>query len=268
MNYVCCGEEIISANQPLIISNRDGLFETMRCINNIVPLASYHFERLFSGLKMLFSEIPPYYTVEYFTKKMNALCIQNKHNLARVRLTMYKDDNINRLNYSIETRPLQNKKWELNDNGLVIGIYDKVKKNTDALSNQKTNSRLPYVYAADYAKQKHWNDAVVLNTNDRVVDTSIANIFIIKDNKIYTPSLSEGCIAGVVRRYIIEQLSTIFSIVEKPLTMQDLEQADEIFLTNAIRGIQWVHSFNNKQYTHTITKSIFNELLKKMPSYS
>ena len=129
------------------------------------------------------------------------------------------------------------------------------------LANCKTNNHLPYLYAAHCAQKQKWNDAIILNPFHRVADTTIANIFIVKDNCIYTPPLSEGCIAGVVRRYIIESFSNTFPIQEKLINIKDVVSADEVFTTNAIRGIQWVKSFEEKNYTYTITKHIHTTIM-------
>lgn len=274
MNYLCHNGKITSAHDPIITADNrgfrygDGIFETMRCIDDTIPLVSYHFDRLYKGLKTLYFDICRSYTSTYFIKQIIELCKKNKHNPARVRLMMYRgeggvNDPQNHIpNYIIQSWVLPNKQWQLNENGLVIGLCKEVKKSCDILANCKTNNYLPYLYAAHYAKQQQWNDSIILNTNNRICDTTIANIFIIKNDQIYTPPLSEGCIEGVMRRYIIENLSSLFSITEKLLTIQDIEQADEIFLTNAIRGIQWVKSFNSKIYKNSIIKVISKYLSK------
>ncbi|HSF46213.1 MAG TPA: aminotransferase class IV, partial [Chitinophagaceae bacterium] len=138
--------------------------------------------------------------------------------------------------------------FSLNINGLHLGVYKDARKAEDKFSSLKTNSFLPYVQAALYARQMKWNDALVTNTHNRIADSSIANVFWVKEGRIFTPPLSEGPISGVMRRYLLE--NTL--IHEQPLTEEDLVQADEIFLTNAFRGIQWV-AFLGDQALHTNT---------------
>lgn len=174
---------------------------------------------------------------------------------------VYKDNiNNNNLSYIIQTFSLTNKQWQLNEDGLVLGVYEFEKKEINAYANCKTKNRIIYEDAFQYAIQQKYDDVLILNTFNKIVDSTIANIFIIKGKNIYTPPLSEGCIAGVMRHFMIERLSTSFSILETPLTIQDIEDADEIFLTNAIRGVQWIKMFKDKIYTNKITKKIFEQL--------
>jgi branched-chain amino acid aminotransferase len=99
------------------------------------------------------------------------------------------------------------------------------------------------------AREQKWNDALVLNSENRIADSAIANIYWVKDNRIFTPPLSEAPIQGVMRRFLLEQLP----IHEHPLTIETLEQADEVFLTNAVRGIQWVAFVGDTPYPSQIT---------------
>ncbi|MBI3882958.1 MAG: aminotransferase class IV, partial [Sphingobacteriales bacterium] len=147
------------------------------------------------------------------------------------------------------TWQLPEESGQLNNNGLVLGIYKDVKKSYDVLSNLKHNNYLPYVMAALYAKKEKWNDAVILNTEGRLCDTAIANIFIIKDTVVYTPALSEACVAGVMRQIIVNNLAAVgVEIIEKELSVDELLNADEVFITNTIRQIQWVQSIGDKTY--------------------
>jgi len=245
----------------------DGLFETMKVINGKIRLGDYHFERLFSGMKILQFEIPGYFTASYLENKIAELCKKNQHSSARVRLMVFRGngglyDTGNKPNYIIQSWDVEHAD-ELNSNGLIIDIYSEAKKSCDKFANLKTNNFLPYVMAALYIKQVNVNDCIVLNNYDRICDTTIANIFIIKDGIVYTPSLSEGCIAGVMRRFIIEKLlQSDIQIIEKPVTVEELENADEVFITNAIKEIRWVKRFKDIEYKNKLIQEVWN-LIKK-----
>ena len=183
---------------------------------------------------------------------------------ARIRITVFRSDGglydaaDNFPNYIIETWALPEGNGELNSNGLDLGIYADVKKSCDILSNLKHNNNLPYVMAALQAKKQKWNDAVILNSYGRVCDSTIANIFLIKDEVIYTPVVTEGCVAGVMRKFMIDQLAaTGFSCIEKAITVDELLNADEVFLTNSIYNLRWVKSINDKNFGNTLTQKIY-----------
>ena len=161
-------------------------------------------------------------------------------------------------NYIIQSWLLQDNNGEWNSNGLVLGIYEEAKKSCDILSNIKHNNYLPYILAALKAKKEKWNDAVILNTQSNICDTTIANIFLIKDDVIFTPSLKEGCVAGIMRKKIIQELMDRgWQIIEKEITKTDLQNADEIFLTNSIYNIRWVQHIEDTVYANTITQKIY-----------
>jgi len=141
-----------------------------------------------------------------------------------------------------------------------------VKKSCDILSNIKHNNFLPYALAAMHAKTQKWNDALLLNTEDRLCDTTIANIFIIKDEVIYTPPLSDGCVAGVMRKNIIRLLHAHdFKFTETGLTTEDLLNADEVFLTNSIYNLRWVQLIGDKKYTNILSQKIYARCFQQNP---
>ena len=241
----------------------DGLFETLKMHKGVIQLRDYHFERLFSGMKMLQFQLPEYFTAPYLENKILELYKKNQHNsFTRVRLMVFRGNGglynpENHFpNYIIQTWSIEHTE-ELNSNGLIIDVYPDAKKSCDKFANLKSNNYLPYIMAALHAKKIKVNDCILLNNYDRVCDTTIANIFIIKDDIIYTPPLSDGCVAGVMRRWIIEKLHAGFKIIEKEISIDELENADEVFLTNSIKGIRWVKQFRNKEYKNRLVKQIF-----------
>ena len=151
---------------------------------------------------------------------------------------------------------------DINNNGLIIDIFPDARKSIDAFSNLKSANYLPYVMAAVWAKENKLNDALILNQHDRICDATIANVFWVKNNNIHTPSLSEGCVAGVMRKQILDLGFRIsdFQVTESHLTEDILLNADEVFLTNVITGIRWVKQCRDKIYPNTITEKVFAEL--------
>ncbi len=244
----------------------DGLFETLKSSNNILQFTDDHFERLWKGMNLLQFKVPVHFTAKGLQRQIQELLDKNRHNsIARIRLTVFRGDgglydNINHLpHYLIQTWPLPDDTGKWLSNGLSMGIYNDVKKSCDILSNLKHNNFLPYAMAAVYAKKQKWNDAILLNSHGRICDTTIANIFLIKENVIYTPSLREGCIAGVMRKNLLLQFSDDkLHVVEGEITIEDLEEADEVFLSNSIHNIRWVQCIGDKKYDNKCTQKIFS----------
>lgn len=244
----------------------DGLFETLKSCNNNLQFADDHFERLWKGMNLLQFKIPVHFTTEDLQRQIRELLSKNSHNsTSRIRLTVFRGDgglydNINHFpHYLIQTWPLPGDTGKWLSNGLLLGIYNDIKKSCDILSNLKHNNFLPYAMAALHAKKQKWNDAILLNTHGRICDTTVANIFLIKDNVVYTPSLGEGCIAGVMRKNLLLQFSKDnLPFVEGEITIENLENADEVFLSNSIHNIRWVQSVGDKKYDNKYTQKIFS----------
>jgi len=248
----------------------DGLFETMKLINGNILLEDHHFERLFSGLDVLKFNIPVLFTKQKIEKEIKELSKKNEcERSARIRLSISRGngglyDCDNKFSYLIECWPLEQK--DINENGLIIDIFPDARKSIDVFSNLKSANYLPYVMAAIWVKENKLNDALILNQHDRVCDSTIANVFWIKDNKIFTPPLSEACVAGVMRKKILELAThnSDFFVSESILTEDILLQADEVFLTNAVTGIRLVNKCRSKVYKNTISRRIFSALGKTL----
>ena len=275
MSYLNFNGKILSADNPVLMaSNRsyrygDGLFETMRIQHGKIVIANYHFERLFASLSILKYDIFSLFTPAKLEKEILHLCQRNQcEKFARLRLSVFRgnggiNDDDKNLQYLIECWPLNASINQLNENGLIIDVYTEAKKSTDQFSNIKSANFLPYSMAALYAKENKLNDCLVLNTAGKIADTTIANLFIIKENVIKTPSLDQGCVNGVMRRYLLESLSTAdYVISETTISIQDVTTADEVFLTNAISGIRWVKQFENVNYGNAKTIDIYSRFVK------
>ena len=275
MNSICFNGKIVSANEPVLkASNRgyrygDGLFETMKMQNGIIQLANYHFERMFSGLSLLKFDLPRLFTKKILEQEILQLCRKNDcEKLARVRLSVFRGngglyDEDKTLQYLIECWSLNESINRLNENGLIIDIYPDAEKSCDKFSNIKSANFLPYSMAALYVKENKLNDCLVLNTSGNVADSTIANLFLIKNETVITPSLAEGCINGVMRRHLLIALQNAgWKTLETSVTINDLKTADEIFQTNSINGIRWVRQFRDKIYTNIKTVEIYNRFVK------
>jgi branched-chain amino acid aminotransferase len=270
MNSICLNGKMVPGDEPVLkVDNRsfrygDGIFETMKVVNKKILLETLHFERFFSSLALMGFNIPPLITPGKMREQVLALCQKNKcDSLARVRMSVFRGnggifESLDDFQYCIECWPLNVSIRQLNENGLVIDIFPDARKSCDKFSNLKSANYLPYAMAARYAKENKLNECLILNVHDRIADATIANIFLVKDGKLITPPLSEGCVNGVMRRYIIENVRA----EESEIAKRDLQEADEIFLSNAISGIRWVKSFRQKSYSNLQSIKIYKDLIQ------
>ena len=268
------GKIINESNATVSVNNRsfrygDGCFETLKYANDKLLLANYHFERLFDSLQLLKFDCPSFFTAEYLIQQIRQLVVKNQNQkLARVRLTIFRgngglyDPENMAPNWLIQCWPLNDSSNALNNNGLVTGIYKGGFKAADAFANLKSNNYLLYSQAALYAKQQHWNDALLLNHRQTIADATIANLFIIKGNTIITPPLSDGPVNGVMRRYLLENLPGLsYTVTEQSINANDIADIDEAFLTNAVYGIKWIQTLDDTNFSLRHSAIIHQELL-------
>lgn len=268
MSFVCFNGDII-ADQPLFSAHNrsfkygDGVFETIKVHKGKILLSELHFERLFTSLHLL--KIKHAFNEAYLNERIVDLCQKNAcSNLARVRLAVYREEDSN-AGFVIEAFPLVGEATDWNKKGLTIDLYPYARKSKDAFANLKTANFLPYVLAGLYAKENGLDDSIVLNSSNHISDSSKANIFLIKDGGIFTPALHQGCVNGVMRRFLIDELKTMnYKIHQEEIGEDDLLNADEVFLTNAVIGMRWVSSFKKKKYVNSISSIIYSQLFSKI----
>lgn len=278
MSFINYNGKIVPSNSPIIqADNRslrygDGLFETIKFKNDQLILLDEHLSRLWQGLKAFQFEVPKLFNPDFLESEILRLLQKNNLKEARVRLTVIRgngglfDPEKLSPDFIIQTWPLNESNGKWNENGLVVSIYEDIRKSQDRFSNLKHNNFLPYLMGALYAKQEKSNDALILNQLGNLCDSTIANLFIIQDGDILTPPLSEGCIAGTMRNWLIRQTkNTAFEILEKPICLESLLQADEVFLTNSIYNLRWVAAVQNKSYAFSKTLELFHFLKQTNP---
>ena len=244
----------------------DGLFETIRMANGKLPLWDLHWQRLTAGLQTLHIPAPKLFTSSSISDQIIQLCSKNDFVNARIRINVSRGDGgileqSSHLHYSIQTWNLEEPVPRFNENGLSLGIFDGGRKSMDDLSNLKSNNYLIYVMAAMYAREFKFNDAIVLNTAHRAADTSIANIFWVKNSEIFTLPITEGPVAGVMRAFLSKQIP----LKEYPLDLETIRTADEFFITNAVRGIQWVASIEETNFPSCeISASLYHKFIQPL----
>jgi branched-chain amino acid aminotransferase len=242
----------------------DGVFESIRIINGRPLNLENHILRLLAGARAIHMRPSASYTTAFFEAKILELCAQSGINEGgRCRLSLdrisggaYLPD-ANEATYYIEVSPYEVNHFELNARGLELDIYQEIKLQKNLLSNFKTKMGLPYVMAALHAKSKGLDDVFLTDYRGQILETSSCNFFIISNGVLYTPSLEEGCLAGTMRMQVINlALANGIKVYESAILPQHLLAADEIFLTNAIRGINWVGGYRTKRYQNNISRKL------------
>lgn len=274
--YLLFNDEFHLADAPVLTaSNRgfkfgDGLFESMRMINNKLQLADLHADRLTAGMKALKMEGHALMDDYFIRQKTTDLAKKNKWNgNVRFRLSVYRQGagvytpEQNKAGYTLEGIPMKSSEYELNSRGLIIDVFDELTKPVNKLSNFKTSNALLYVMAGIFKTQQRLDEAIILNQYGFLCESISANVFVVYDNKIYTPALTEGCVSGVMRTRIMQIAKTSgMDLIEAQINPEILKEADEVFITNATQGIQWVMGYGRKRYFNEVSKFLSEKLNK------
>lgn len=257
------GRPVISPDHPSF-SFGEGLFETMRMNGGKIINQDLHFERLQNGMKILQFEILPGF---FDTLKENILVLsrknqQRKH--ARIKISVSRSSNPftvekNGIDYVIQSENIEAPVFD--KEGCRTLIYKDATKGMGAVANVKSKNFLLNILAYRHAQYHGANDGIILNGHGRICETSIANVYFVEDDKIFTPSLAEGCVAGTIRKWLIGHDSFLpLNILETECSIDRIYAAREVFISNAIKWIQPVQMLNERKYPVKISEDIFRRM--------
>ena len=250
----------------------DGFFETIRIANGDVLFIESHLKRIFKALKILKISNSENFNSEIIKAKIKELLLYNKiDNGGRVKIYFFRSGLgtylpvTNEISFIIECFHLENNLYQLNKKGFLVDIFYDYQKQINNLSAFKTSNSLLYVLASIYANDNDLNDTLILNEKKYIIESSNSNIFLFLKDSIITPALNSGCIAGIMREEIIKIINFLdIKIIERDITLEDLMNSKEIFLTNVISGINWVGGYKKTRYYNTLSKKIIKELNNKI----
>lgn len=267
--------ELVPAGRPVIgVDNRayrfgDGLFESIRVVNGKPCFLGAHWARLTEGLKVLHMVCPAGLTQSSLEGHIVRLAQECGHGSARVRLTVYRDapgyyrPEGNGAGYTIALAPMPSPNYILNHEGLVTDIWPEMRKQVNRLSPLKTLNGELYVMAGLWCAERGLDECLLQNDRGNIIESGSGNVFIVSNGVLYTPPLSDGCIGGVMRMQVINlAVSSGIKVYETTLNPQNLLAADELILTNAVRGPRWASAYRTKRYAHRMALHLVDLLVK------
>lgn len=274
-NYIWLNGQFFDGGNPVInFGNRafrygDGVFETIHAFGTQPRHLHLHFRRLLQGMKILELVAPTWLTEQNLELAITKLLNKNRlFDSARVRVTVYRDDggfyipSTSNASVLIDTQPLAAKMYTLNQQGCIVGIYDEIKKPLNTLSGVKSCNALLFVKAGLYCMANNLDDCIILNEQGRVAEAISSNVFVVRGGKLYTPSLAEGCIPGIMRELVCTVAPTVGIEVNNQVAINPsaFDSCDEVFLTNAISGIKWVVGIGTRRYFNRVSRTLSEAL--------
>lgn len=269
------GTLVAPKNASLSISNRgftygDSVFETLRVISGKIMFWEDHYFRFMASMRIMRMEIPPTFSPEFLEEEILDLIEANEllNAPARVRFAVYRKQGgyytpaTRDIEYTITAEPLQNSFYVFNDGFYEVELFKDHYVNSGLLSTIKTNNRAVNVLGSIFAKENNYNNCLLLNENKTVVEALNGNIFLVKDNTIKTPPLSDGALNGIIRKQILNILKVLpkYTIEETSISAFELQKADELFITNVAVGVQPITKYRKKEYTAETAKKLLAQL--------
>ncbi len=258
MQYINYNGNIFNENEPLFpAANRsfrygDAFFESMVMFNKKIPLLEFHWSRVVFTADVLSAVLPARMDESYMEHQVLDLASVNEGvTNARVRIQFFRKGaglylpEDNSLGFVVSMDKIPNSRFETGE-GLKIGVREDCYKTVSMISDLKSSNALTYVIAAQFAQAEGWDECIFLSDEEHICEAIHSNVFLVKGDKLITPTLDSGCVNGVMRSYIMALMEA--EIEERDVKAAELLDADEILLVNAVKGVQWVKEYREKTY--------------------
>ena len=254
---------IVSEDTNLSSQNRaflygDGVFETVKILNSKILFLEDHYFRLMSSMRIVRMEIPMNFTMEYFEEQIISLVQAKKiEKSSRARITVFRNDggyylpSNNSVSFLINAEFLESSLYSISQKEYRVELYNDFYITKQLLSSIKSTNKLINITASIFAKENDFDNCLLLNESKNVVEAIQGNVFMVKGNTIITPPISEGCLNGVMRKQLIGLIKKMenIEVLEEPISPFELQKADELFVTNVIKGIQPITHYRKKEFT-------------------
>lgn len=256
MEVIYNGQGISEKEMKLSFQDRafqygDGLFETIILKNGNIRFLPYHLDRLGNGMNILGYEPAAHLSLtrlrEYI---LHLVQINRAEENARIKLQvwrgwggLYAPEN-NKANFLISAIAVPPQKpLHLNK----VSFSQNVKLSHTLTSSLKTINCLPYILAGLEKKERVLDEIILLDQQGHIAECGAANIFWIKNGVFYTPSLKTGCVAGVMRRHILERCrEKAIQVIETTSPKEELLKAEAAFTCN-VAGLNMIKSIDHKE---------------------
>jgi branched-chain amino acid aminotransferase len=265
---------LVADSQLPIHTNRaflfgDGVFETLKVLDGKVLFLEDHYFRLMASMRILRMEIPMHFTMEYMEEQVLALVSASQPAPShRARLSVFRKPGgyylatDNHIEYIITCEPLENSLYSITEGQYEVELYKDFYVTKQLLSSLKSTNKNVHITGSIFAHENGYNNCLLINDEKNVVEALQGNLFMLTGNVLITPPVSDGCLNGVMRKQVLELAKKTegTEVREASISPFDLQKADELFITNVIKGIQPVTKYRKKEYGSTFAHEVLKRL--------
>ncbi|MEY2629108.1 MAG: D-alanine aminotransferase [Bacteroidota bacterium] len=268
-NGVITEEELLLSASNRSFLYGDGVFETLKVVNNEILYFEDHYFRLLASMRIIRMQIPMSFTLEYLEEQMLTLVRKQEiQDAARVRLTVFRNEGgyytptDNKVSFVIQASALSVKPYISSETPFEVDLYKDFIVPKQLLSTLKTNNKLIQITASIFAEENGLDTCLLINDDKNVIEAAYGNLFMLLNGQLITPPISEGCLNGIMRKQILKLAKELegIEVIEQPISPFDLQKADELFITNVIVGIQSITKYRKKEFEQTLAKQLLEKL--------
>lgn len=248
-----------------MFTHGDGTYEDILAFGTQARHLDAHLALLHESLKVLGIEPPLLlFDQENVGKLITRLLNRNRiFDSAQVRITVSRDAAAHQPGEMVvQTRPLGYKRFPFLDEGMRLDILEAPCKPIDMLARIRGSHRLLEVLARQHAQRQDADTCIIMNTEQRVAETPMGSIFIVRGSKLYTPSLGEGCCPNPMRDLVCRVAPAMGFDVDNQVGLRigAVQNAREVFVASPLSGITWVKAFRNHRYYNEVSRILHQEV--------
>lgn len=264
-NYLLVnGSFVPTAEYRISLTESEGFLfsERIRAVRSAFPFFRETLEMIKQKL-MIFNQSFPELTENEgaeLKRQMERTLTKNKYFLGAVLSVRFWLSG-QKIRYSIQCTKLENVGYGLNDKGLYVSVLENIHKSVSSFSNTTLGSELNWRIAGNYPKDVSTDEFLLLNTDGQIVEAVGSNIYLIEGRLVKGASIDHGAFADSSKPLILQVFNKLQLGYNESsgITEQEMKEADEILLVDAINGVRWVVGFQGKRYFNNIIRKI-NEL--------
>lgn len=255
----------IDASEPVFrVTDRsvlygDGVFETIRSFGTEgIRFWEAHYFRLMASMRLLRMRIPDAWSPEFLLNHLIEVAKANsiENNDLRIRLSVWRKGESgygtisSDVDWSLTATPLMTNQYTDLSNYSAV-VFKEFTKAPGALSGLKGPHSFLYTQSERFALEMEASESLVLTPDNRLLEGGKSNLFLVFGSELVTAPLSAGCIRGIVREQVLKHATTLgLSVREETLSPFELQRADEVWLTNAIAGLQTLSYYKQTRFTN------------------
>lgn len=251
----------------------DSIFETLKILDGKVLFLEDHYFRLMASMRIVRMEIPMDFTMEYFEEQV-LLLVQAMPPAPsyRARVSVFRKLGgyylpvTNDTEYIVTAEALPDALYGFTADAYEADLYKDFYVTKQLLSSLKTTNKMVHITASIYAHENGLQNCLLVNDEKNVIESLQGNLFMLTGNKLVTPPVTDGCLNGIMRRQVLaiaEKMEGL-EVSEASISPFDLQKADELFITNVIKGIQPITKYRKKEFTTVMAAELVKRLNAKI----